>query len=139
VAETKNKADKRAAKEEPDPKDEEALVEAAQMEEKPLEELPDASTSAESLVAMDWDEKQAFERGERLAAKLTKEKEERDPSDPLVIAHAAQREQIAATEVENERLAAERAENEAKRADAEQQQASKAKQAAEAEKKQAKK
>ena len=98
-------------------KNEEALVKAAQMDWDD-EDLPGPATSAAALLALDFDESEVTELGKRTADKLIREKEERDHTNPLVIAQAEFRHKVAASQEEQERLQAEHEENAEKRADA---------------------
>jgi len=98
-------------------KNEEALVKAAQMDWDE-EDLPGPATSAAALLALDWDESEVSELGERLAKKLVREKDERDHTNPLVIAQAEFRHKVATAQADAERLQAEQEENADKRADA---------------------
>jgi len=98
---------------------EEALIEAAQMGEKDEEDLPGPATSAAALMAMDWDESEVEELGERLAHKLIREREERPNDNQLLLAQADFRRKVAASQEDAERLQEEQEENAEKKARAE--------------------
>jgi hypothetical protein len=100
-------------------KNEEALIKAAQMGEQDEEDLPGPATSAAALMAMDWDESEVEELGERLAHKLIREREERPDDSQLLLAQADFRRKVAASQEDAERLQAEQEENAEKKAAAE--------------------